>query len=193
MVRDPVTETPMTTDAPQRPASLFARAESGSRQVVLQVGLGVVSFVIGSIFAAGATTRLGERLGPLESEALAWALGWVLQRLWLFAMLPLFGYAIGRFTEIGPLRFALTAGLAGEIFSLLLMAGINGFEFLVEDPRAVLARLLTFFVGLAITLSAVLSGRAGAASAQAEANAIAEQRKAEYAQFLADAEAKKDG
>ncbi len=184
------TEISMTTETAPRPPGLFTKAEAGSRQIVLQVGLGLVSFVVGSILASGATTRIAERLGPMENEALAWALGWVLQRLWIFAMLPMFGYAIGRFTEISPLRFAMIAGFSGEVFSLLLSAGIDGFESLVADPKVVLARLITLFIGLAICMSAVMSGRATAAEAQLEANAVAEKRKAEYAAFLASTEGK---
>ncbi len=185
--------TRMTTDAPKRTVSLFAKAEAGSRQLVLQIGLGMVSLIVGSILAAGATPRIGERLGPMESESMAWALGWVLQRLWLFAVLPLFGAVIGRFTEITPLRFALTAGLAGEIFSLLLTAGINGFDYLLGDPKEVIAQVLTLFVGLAITMSAVMAGQSAAAEGQAEADVIAQKRKAEYAEFLAAAEGKGAG
>lgn len=182
------TEISMTTETAPRPPGLFTKAEAGSRQIVLQVGLGLVSFVVGSILASGATTRIAERLGPMENEALAWALGWVLQRLWIFAMLPMFGYAIGRFTEISPLRFAMVAGFSGEVFSLLLSAGIDGFESLVADPKVVFARLITLFIGLAICMSAVMSGRATAAEAQLEADAIAAQRKVEYAAFLASTE-----
>lgn len=176
----------MTTEAKQ--PGVFARAEAGSRQWVLQIGLGVTGFIGGSILASGVATRLQERLGTFENEAAAFAFSWLVQRLWIFVLVPAFGWAIGRFTSIPPLRFAVTAGLSGEIFSLLLVAGINGFEFLVDDPKAMLARIVTFFAGLAITLSAVNSGRAAAADAQAEANVLAEQRKAEYAAFLAAAE-----
>lgn len=179
----------MTTEQQQQRPGVFARVEAGSRQWVLHIGLGVAAFVMGSMIASGASTRLIERVGAIESEAVSFAVGWLLQRLWLFLVVPLFGWAIGRFTESPALRFALTAGLSGEAFSVLLIAGINGFEYLVEDPKMVLARIVTFFVGLAITVAAVSSGREAAAEAQVEANALAAQRKAEYAEFLAKAEA----
>lgn len=191
MVKAPAPmETPTMTEVEKRPPGLFSRAEAGSRQVVLQLGLGFVAFVVGSIISGGATARIADRLGPLENEAVAWVLGLVLQRVWLFVLLPLVGVAIGRFTEISPLRFAMTAGFAGETFAVLLAAGINGFDALVEDPKVVLARIVTLFLGLMITMSAVIAGRQSAADAQAEANALAETRKAEYAEFLAKAENK---
>lgn len=176
----------MTTET--RGPSLFQRAEGGSRQIVLLLGLGAVSFVIGSIFSAGASVRLAERVGFIESEAIAFAVGWVLQRLWLFVAVPMFGWVIGRFSEIRPLRFAMTACLSGEIFSLLLLAGINGFESIVENPVDVVARLVTLIIGMAVTLSAVSSGRAAAREAQNAANEEALKRKAEYAEYLAKQE-----
>lgn len=179
----------MTSEAEKKPG-VFARAEAGSRQWVLQIGLGMTAFIGGSILSSGFSIRMLERVGPIESDAMAFAWGWIVQRLWLFVVLPVFGWAIGRFTSIPALRFTLTAGLSGEIFSVLLVAGINGFEYLIDDPKAVLARIVTFFVGLVITLSALNAGRSDAADAQVEANAIAEQRKAEYAAFLAAAEGK---
>jgi hypothetical protein len=180
------------TEVEKRPPGLFTRAEAGSRQIVLQVGLGFLCFVVGSIISGGATSRIADRIGPLESEAVAWVMGQILQRLWIFVLLPFFGFAIGRFTEINPLRFALVAGFSGETFALLLAAAINGTDALVDDPKAVVARIVTLFIGLAITMSAVISGRTAAADVQAEANVLAEKRKAEYAEFLAKAEGKSE-
>ena len=122
----------MTTEA--KAPSAFQKAEGGARHAVLQVGLGVVGFIVGGLLTAGATARLAERIGPVDSEAAGFALGWVLQRLWLFVVVPLFGWAIGRFTELRPFRFAVTACLAGEVFALLLATAINGFEAQVAYP-----------------------------------------------------------
>lgn len=177
----------MTTE--QQP-SAFARAESGSRQVVLQIGLGVVAFVLGSVMSSGAAARIAERVGPIESEAAAWAFHWLFERLWLFTAVPLFGYAAGRFTQVAPVRFTLVAVLSGETFSVLLITGINGFDYLVEDWANVVARLVTLFLGMLLTAHAVKLGRESATEDQLEADAVAERRKAEYAAFLAAAEGK---
>ena len=180
---------PMTTETPQVPSG-YARAEAGSRKAVMHVGLGVVAFVLGSIFSVGASARIGERLGPIESEAGALVFRWVFERLWLIAVLPLFGYAMGRFTEVKPSRFALTAGIAGEVFSVLLVTAINGLDYLVDDTAGLVARGVTLFLGMVITVRAVMLGRADGEIAQVEANVIAQKRKAEYAEFLAAAEGK---
>lgn len=169
----------MTTE--EHAPSAFARAESGSRQVVLQIGLGVVAFILGSVMSAGAAARIAERLGPLETAWGAWVFRWGFDRLWLFTVIPFFGYAAGRFTAIKPGQFALLSVLSGETFSILLITGINGFDYLVDDPKDVVARLLTLFLGMLLTARAVQAGRVVADQAQAEANVIAEQRKAEYA------------
>lgn len=172
----------MTTS--ERRQSTFQRAEAGSRQVVLQIGLGAVCFILGSIMAAGLSTRVIERTGGFESDLALWLTNWFFQRVWLFVLLPLTGYAIGRLTEIPPLRFALMAGFAGEIFALLLVTGMNGFEFVLADPRDVMVRIVTFFVGVGLVISAVREGRADGDEAQREADAIAMKQKAEYAAQL---------
>lgn len=168
--------------------SVYARAEVGSRQIVLQLGLGVLAFIVGSILSVGASARIGERIGPLDSDWAVIGFYWVFERLWLVAVLPLFGYVVGRFTQMKASRFALTSALSGEIFSVLLVTAINGFEFLMEDIGALVGRGVTLLFGVAITAGAVRVGRGGAAqSAQEAAEVIAEARKAEYAAFLAAA------
>ena len=178
------------TSETQKPPSTFARAEAGSRQIVLQIGLGVVAFILGSIISVGAASRIGERLGPLESDGAAWVFRWFFERLWLFAVAPMFGYVIGRFTEMKPTRFALVALISGETFSVLLVTAINGVDFLMQDTSALVGRGVTLFLGMGLTTWAVQLGRDAAGLAQADANVIAEKRKAEYAEFLAAAEGK---
>jgi hypothetical protein len=176
----------MTTE--RRPTA-FARAESGARQVVLQLGLGTLSFVLGSLLVAGLVSRLADRVPAIESETVAWLTGWVLQRLWLVAVLPAFSYLVGRFSGLSLVSFTLTAGLAGEIFGVLLVGAIDGFEPLAASWQDVAARAVTLFAGLWVVHRVGLAGREEAAVDQAEALAVAEQRKAEYAEFLAKAEA----
>ncbi len=178
----------MTTE--QKAPSAYRRAEAGSRQVVIQIGLGVVAFILGSILSVGAAARIGERLGPIESEWGTLAFRWLFERLWLAVVLPTFGYAVGRFTEGTPSRFALTAGIAGETFSVLLVTAINGFDYLMEDTAGLIARGVTLFLGMVLTARAVQVGRDASGEAQLAADLIAEQRKAEYAAFLAAAEGK---
>ncbi|MFO0595975.1 MAG: hypothetical protein U0228_11735 [Myxococcaceae bacterium] len=181
-----------TSDSPTvRPPGLFTRAEAGSRQVVMQVGLGAVAFVVGSIFGSGATTRIAERLGPVESDLVDWVLTTLLSRTWLFVFVPLFGYAIGRFTQISPVRFALTASLSGETFAVLVLAGINGFDFLIVEPKEVVARLVTLFIGMVLTAAAVRAGRKAHDAAELRSLAEAQRRKAEYAEYLAKVEGPK--
>ena len=169
----------MTTE--QHAPSAFAKAESGSRAAVLQIGLGVVAFILGSVMSAGAGARIAERLGPLETAWGAYLFRWVFDRLWLFAVMPFFGYAVGRFTEFKPTRFALVSILSGETFSILLISAINGFEYLTNDRYDLLARVVTLFLGMVVTARAVQAGRDAADQAQVEANVVAEKRKAEYA------------
>lgn len=178
----------MTTEA--KPPSALVRVEGAARQTVMQVGLGVAGYVLGSIFSGGAVMRISERVGFISSPALAFIFGWVMQRLWLFVVLPAFGWAIGRFTELKSMRFAVTAALSGEIFALLLFTAVNGLDALFDDPGDLLARAVTLLLGMAVTLLAVSSGRRAAQDAQGEADAIAAKQKAEYAEYLAKLEQK---
>ncbi len=177
----------MTTEA--KP-STYQRAESTARQWVLQIGLGVTGFVVGSMLSSGITARLLERLGAIENETLAEAFTVVMQRLWLLLVIPAFGWAAGRFTQLVALRFAVTACVSGEIFSLLLFTAMYGLEGLTEDPGLVASRLVTLLVGMALTVRAVAQGRMAAADAQTQADALAAKQKAELAEYLAAAEKK---
>lgn len=179
-----------TTDAP-KPPGLFTRAEAGSRQIVLQIGLGFTAFIIGSIFSAGAATRIFDRLGLLESETVEWVLRTLIERTWLFLFVPLIGFGIGRFTEIQASRFAMLAGFSGEAVSLLLITGMNGLDFVIEDAKGVVARVVTLFLGMTITVLAVNAGRRAAHEAQQRSLMEAAKRRDEYAAFLAAAEAPK--
>ncbi len=184
-MRGPMAEAPMTSEKQPGP---FARAEAGARQVVLQLGLGLVSFVLGGFLVAGLVSRLADRVEPIEHEWLAWGVGWLLQRLWLVAVLPAFAYGVGRFSGLALGSFTLTAALSGETFAVLLATAMDGFEVLVAEPRELVARLVTLAVGMGVVYRAGLAGRAEAAEDQAEALAAAERRKVEYAEFLAKAE-----
>ncbi|MGV3624317.1 MAG: hypothetical protein ACO1OB_26090 [Archangium sp.] len=177
----------MTTET--KKASAFARAEGGARQVVLQIGLGVAAWVIGGFFQSGASARIAERFGFIENASIAFAVGWLLQRSWLLVIAPLFGWCVGRFTEIPSLRFAVTACVSGEVFSVLFYTAMNGFDTLLDDPPQMLTRLVTLFIGMAITVSAANDGRVASREAQLEASKAAEKNKAEYAEFLAKQEA----
>lgn len=186
MAKAPAPETTMTPSEPaqRKPPTVFGRAEAGSRQLMLHVGLGVTSMVVGSMMGAGAATRFAERFPLIENPSVAFAIGWLLQRVWLFVTLPLVGWVVGRLTEVRPLRFALTSALSGELFSVLLLAAIDGFEVLIDAPLETVARIVTFFLGVGIVVLGVRAGQAAAKEAQAEADVIAEQQKAEYAARL---------
>ncbi len=178
----------MTTEA--KPPSALVRVEGAARQTVMQVGLGVAAYVLGSIFSGGAVLRISERVGIIQSPAIAFLYGWLMQRLWVFVLLPAFGWAIGRFTELRSMRFAVTAALSGEVFALLLFTAVNGLDPLFENPGDLLARAVTLLLGMAVTLLSVSAGRRAAQDAQAAADVIAAKQKAEYAEYLAKLEQK---
>lgn len=168
-----------------RAPSTYARAESGARQFVIQLGLGMVAFIGGTMLSSGVAARFAERVGPVSNELVGTVLQVFFERLWLFVAAPFFGYLVGRFSEQRAVGFALTSVLAGETFSVLLLSAINGIDSLLLDSRGLVVRGVTLLVGLLLTHRLVLVGRSAAAEAQAEADAEATARKAEYAAYLA--------
>lgn len=169
---------------------VYARAESGARRAVLVLSSGVVAFVIGGFLMSGMSVRLSERFGPIESPLAGLVWSWVLQRIWLWLVLPVAGYAAGRFLESKPFAYALSAGLMGESFSVLLSAARDGTEFVFQDATDVALRVITFVVGIGVVSFAVQLGRNDAEAGQAEADVEAAKKKAEYEAWLAQTEGK---
>lgn len=157
---------------------------------MLLVGSGVLAFVVGGLVMSGLSVRLGERVGPLGDGLAAWLVQWVLVRTWLWAVLPLIGWAGGRFLDFAPRSFSLTAVLSGEAFGLLLATASDGLDWVLGSPADLAARAVTLAAGVGLAFWSVGRGLAAAADAQAVADVEAEKRKAEYAEFLARAEGK---
>lgn len=153
----------------------------------------MAAYVLGGFVMAGLSVRLGERFGAPSSETGAWLLKWVLVRTWLWAILPVFGWGIGRYLEVSPWRFAVTSVLSAEAFGLLLATAGDGLDWVLGSTGDLVMRLATLVAGIGLVGWAVRKGLDAAAAAQAEANVEAEKRKAEYAEFLARAEGKRDG
>jgi hypothetical protein len=117
----------------------------------------------------------------------AFVVGWGLQRLWLWLVLPAMGLLAGRLLKVSPNRFALTAGLTGELYGVLIASAGDGLEAAFLDWLDVLARVATLGLGLWLTAKAVELGRSAALRAQARAEAVAQRNAAEYAEMLARA------
>jgi hypothetical protein len=89
----------------------------------------------------------------------------------------------------GPLVFALVAAACGEAFDIVMALAMGDVELVFVDTLDVAARVLTFAFGVWVVLRAIAAGQADAARAQTEADAFAAKQRAEYAEFLARAEA----
>ena len=139
-------------------SSPYRRAESASRQWVLYVGWGVTAYYLGSFLAAYLGEWLLTTARPFENDIATWVFGWLLRRMWLWLVLPLGAYGLCRWTTAKPVRLAVVSALAGELFSLLLIVGVNGVEFLVDDPMEVVIRIVSLVGGIAL---AVVLARAG--------------------------------
>jgi hypothetical protein len=169
--------------------SVFARAEAGARTVVMTIGLGVMAFFVGGILMGGLSVTVAERFGAVHSTTFAFIAGWVYQRLWLWLVLPAFAWGVARFRPVRPLVFALVSAACGEAFDIVMALAMGDIELVFVDTLDVAARVLTFAFGVWVVLRAIAAGQADAARAQTEADAFAAKQRAEYAEFLARAEA----
>lgn len=167
---------------PPTSLGLYARGEAGARLVVILVGAGVGAFTVGG-FVVSAVSGWA----VVESPTAAFVVAWGLQRLWLWLVLPALGLGAGRILTVSPNRFALTAGLTGELYGVLIASAGDGLEAVFLDWLDVLARVATLALGLWVTAKAVGLGRAAALRAQAKVEAIAQRNAAEYAEMAARA------
>jgi hypothetical protein len=158
------------------------------RRLQFIVGLGFLSLVLGSVLTVSLTLRLSERVQALQVESLRTLIAIVLENLWLLAVLPLMAYGAARILELKPLSTAVGAASSGQLFVLALSFVRDGFEGLWAGGFYTALRVLAFAGGVVLTHQAVRRARAAAAQGAAKAQVQAEARKAEYMQFLQEAE-----
>lgn len=168
----------------QRPPRPFALLEAKARTAMLMVGLGFLSFVVGSLFSAALVVRLKERIEGLESSVVLFVVHLALGRFWVLAMLPLVGHAVARFLPLRPVAFAVTAALTGELFLAAIQVASGGLEQVLQGPWAIATRLGTLAAGMALTAVGVRRGLAHAAERQAAAATAATAKQAEYDAYL---------
>jgi hypothetical protein len=152
------------------------------------LGLGFVSLMAGSMVSVSLAYRLSTRIQDLPGELPRLLIGILLQNLWVLGALPLLAYGAARILELKPLSTALGAALSGEFFVLSLDFVRDGLEGLWSGWGGTALHLLTFALGVFLSHRAVAGGRAASARAAAAAQARAEAQKAEYAEFLREAE-----
>ncbi len=167
---------------------MFARAEAGTRHVMLMIGAGIIAYVVGSIIVSQLSAGLAERFERIESPAVAFVVYWALTRFWLLLVLPAFVWLGARFLPVGAAMFAATAVVSGELFDLLLTTARLGVEGTFATVEETIARVLTLALGLGIAVLAARRGRRAAEASAKRAQAKAEAAKAEYAEFLRRAE-----
>jgi hypothetical protein len=152
------------------------------------LGLGFLALMVGSMVSVSLAYRLSTRIEDLPGELPRLLIGTLLQNLWVLAALPLLAYGAARILELKPLSTALGAALSGEFFVLSLDFVRDGLEGLWDGWVGAVLRLLSFALGVFLSYRAVVSGRAASARTAAAALARAEAQKAEYAEFLREAE-----
>jgi hypothetical protein len=175
------------SDAPRARPGLYARGEAKARATVTQVGSGLMAFMLGGLLVSDLAVGLLAWVASLDRPMVAFVVGWALSRVWLWLVLPALGWVAGRFLGAAPERFALVAGLSGELFGILVASAGGGLEMVFLDWVDGAARIVTLAAGLWLTGLAVKKGREGAAAAQEKAEAIAARQAAEYAEVVARA------
>jgi hypothetical protein len=163
---------------------LYSRAEDVSRAITLTVGVGVGAAILGTLVSA---KLLGLVESDLQATPLTTMLVWLNSRLWVLLLLPAFGWLTGRFGATGPLTFGVVGALSGELFSFALATAGSELEWVIGSSSELVARLLSWVAGLALTVFAASRGRAARARADARAQAFAQAQRAEYDAFVARA------
>jgi hypothetical protein len=158
------------------------------RRLQFIVGLGFFSLVLGSVLTVNLTVRLSERVQALESDSLRLLIAVLLEHMWIIAVLPVLCYGAARILELKPLTTAVGAALSGEIFVVALYFVRDGTDGLWAGWFYTALRLIAVTAGVLLSYRAVTRGRAAAAQSASRAQAQAEARKAEYVEFLREAE-----
>ncbi len=151
------------------------------------MGLGFIALVVGSVFTGSFIPRLYDRAQDLPS-GLYVPLVVALSNLWVLAVLPVMSYGAARVLELRPMSTAVGAAFTGQFFVLAVQTASGGLESLWSGWMPLVLQVAAFFGGVLLTYRSVVQGRAAAAQATAKAQTQAEARKAEYAEFLREAE-----
>ncbi len=174
----------MSSQSPKALDSLRVRV----RRLQFIVGLGFFSLVIGSVLTVNLTVRLSARVQALESDSLRLLIAVLLEHLWILGVLPLLCYGAARILELKPSSTALGAALSGELFVIALYFVRDGIDGLWAGWFYTALRLIALAAGVLLSYRAVTRGRAAAEQSAAQAQAQAQARKAEYVEFLREAE-----
>ncbi|WP_224249639.1 hypothetical protein [Hyalangium gracile] len=158
------------------------------RRLQFIVGMGFLSLVVGSVLTVSLTVRLSERVQGMQVEPLRVLIAIVLEHLWVLGVLPVMCYGAARILELRPLSTSLGAAFSGQLFVFALSFVRDGFEGLWAGWFYTSLRVIAFSAGVFLSHRAVVRGRAAAAQGAAKAQKQAEERKAEYMEFLKDAE-----
>lgn len=163
--------------------SAFSRAERSSRRLAVVLGAAVLAWSVGNGLSARLATGLQPWLFSLRSVELAVVLAAALQHLWPLFLIPL-GYVFGRWIDLRPLPFTLTALLGAEVVDVLVRGVTVGLGSLFDEPLAVAVELGLLLLSGALT--ALATRRGGAAAERGRARALAEsaQAKTQYEAYV---------
>ena len=147
MARVAIQELPMSSGFGEK----YARAENASRKLVLMIGTGAMACLFGTIVARWVLSQfINAELVP-DSETAAIVLGELMVCFWALSALPLAGWMSVRFLEVTAAGFTFTAGLAGEVFSLMLRTAVVGIENAFEGPTDLAMEIVLISLGFFLT------------------------------------------
>ncbi|MBX7117158.1 MAG: hypothetical protein K1X64_22770 [Myxococcaceae bacterium] len=165
--------------------SRFAKAEGVTRRLLLQVGLGFLAMVVGTVISGTLVSAVWQTMHGSANTwplVLAQLLG---ARMWVWLVLPALAYAAARVVPLKPWPTAGVAVATGELFSLSLRLIVYGFEGLYQWES--LLWLVTSALGLWLTSRAIEKSRQAVAVSGARAAAKAEAAQVEYEHFKKEA------
>jgi hypothetical protein len=170
--------------SPRRP-SLLDPLTDRIRRLMLIVGLGFLSVVLGSVLSVAILSKVHPRLQPGGTFAFILSVG--LWRIWVLVALPGLTYLLARVFSLRVWTTSIGAALVGEAFLVGVDVVSGGWAAVHKGWLITGARVASLVGGILLCRWAILRAQRRAQGTQANAQQAADARKAEYDAFAGQA------
>jgi hypothetical protein len=178
----------MATSTPAAKSRPLATLEARARHVLLMIGFGFASYVLGAIFSSFLLIRLQDRVEVLGATPRALVASLV-EHFWILLTWPVVANGLTRIFPLSPWPLALIGAATGEAFNIGIAVASRGFDEAFAQGLQLWLHVALMGAGVVLTAWAATRGKASAARAELLAQQKAEAKKGEYDEFVKAAEA----